>query len=68
MTKVQTIIKEIKNLSIKDLEAILQEILHRMNRQQRREAAMNDFIGSGRGVWGTDAQDHVNSLREEDRF
>ena len=68
MTKVQTIIKEIKNLSIKDLEAILQEILHRMNRQQRIEAAMNDFIGSGRGVWETDAQDHVNSLREEDRF
>ena len=53
MTKVQTIIKEIKNLSIKDLEAILQEILHRMNRQQMIEAAMNDFIGSGRGVWET---------------
>ena len=68
MTKVQTIIKEIKSLSIKDLEAILREILQRMNRQQKIEAAMNDFIGSGQGVWEKDAQDYIHTLRDEDRF
>lgn len=68
MTKVKTIIKEIKKLSIKDLEAILREILRRMNRQQKIEAAMNDFIGSGQGVWEKDAQDYVNILRDKDRF
>lgn len=68
MTKVQTIINEIKSLSIKDMEAILQEILHRMNRQQKIETVMNDFIGSGQGVWEKDAQDYVHTLRDEDRF
>lgn len=68
MTKVQSLIKEISKLNSKDLEIILQEILHRMDRRQRLETALDNFIGKGQGVWELDAQDYIRTLREDDRL
>ncbi len=67
MTKIQELIKEINNLSLKDLEVILQQILRRVDRKKRAEAALENLIGSGEGVWDTDGQKYVDKLREGDR-
>ena len=66
MTKIQELIKEINNLSLKDLEVILQQILRRVDRKKRAEAALENLIGSGKGVWDTDGQRYVDELREGD--
>ncbi|MDX2304571.1 MAG: hypothetical protein NW226_17315 [Microscillaceae bacterium] len=68
MTKLQTLIYEISNLSIKDLELILNEILKKIDRRKKVESILDGFIGSGQGIWEMDAQQHVNSLREDDRL
>lgn len=68
MTKVQTLILEINNLELKELELILREILRRIDRRKRLEAALDSLIGCGEGVWNSDAQEYVNGLRDDDRF
>ncbi len=68
MTKVQTLIEEISKLEAKDLEIIMKEILQRVNRKHKIESILDNFIGSGQGVWGLDAQEYINGLREDDRF
>lgn len=68
MTKIQELILEINKLDEKELELILKEVLRRLDRRKRAEAALNKIIGSGAGVWDTDAQKYINSLREDDRL
>jgi len=68
MTKVQTLILEINKLDQEELELILKEILHRVDRRKRAEAALNKLVGSGIGVWASDAQKTVNTLRGNDRL
>ena len=68
MTKVQTLMLEINKLDQSELELILKEILRRIDRKKRAEVALNKLIGSGTGVWGSDAQQYINALREDDRL
>jgi hypothetical protein len=68
MTKVQTIISEINELNLNELEVVLKEILRRIDRKRRIEAALDKIIGLGQGVWDSDAQKHIDSLRQEDRL
>ncbi len=65
MTKVQTIIEEISHLSQEELEMILSEILNRLDRKNKIESILDQYIGIGEGLWEQDAQDHINELREE---
>lgn len=65
MTKVQTIIEEISHLSQEELEVILGEILNRLDRKNKIESILDQYIGIGEGLWEEDAQDHINELREE---
>lgn len=67
MTKVQSIIAEIRELDPEELGLVLQEILARIDRVKQTEKALEKYIGTGQGVWEMDAQDYVNSLRKEDR-
>lgn len=53
MTKVQTLMLEINKLDQNELELILKEILRRIDRRKRAEAALNKLVGSGIGVWGS---------------
>lgn len=68
MTKVQTLIKEMDDLSINDLELILNNILQKMDKAQKAKSTLDNFIRVGKGIWGLDAQTHINTLRSEDRF
>lgn len=63
MTKIQTIIEEIHDLNSEELEILLREILQRMDAYKQAESILDDYIGSGKGIWETDAQEYVNELR-----
>ena len=65
MTRVQGILHEINHLNSKELEVILSEILKKINRKKRVESVLDDYIGKGKGIWGIDAQKHIEELREE---
>lgn len=68
MTRVQTLMLEINKLDQAELELILREILRRVDRRNRAEAALDKLMGRGSGVWDGDAQQYINALREDDRL
>ena len=65
MTKIQTIIEEISHLNQEELEVILQEILNRLDRKNKIESLLNEYIGIGEGIWEKDAQEYVDELRQD---
>ena len=67
MTKVQHILKEIDELDANDQEALLHEILKRVDRKKRTIAILNKYRGIGKGIWNTDTQEYINSERAQDR-
>jgi len=66
MTSLQTIIKEISHLNQEELELLLREVIQRIDQQRKVEAILDEYIGVGKGVWQTDAQEYVNELRKEE--
>ncbi len=54
-------------MNTEELELILKEVFENVERKKRTLLTLNNFIGTGKGIWNLDAQDYVNSLREEDR-
>ncbi len=66
MTQVKTIIEEIHQLEVADLELVLREVLQRLDAYKKAETILDDYIGSGKGIWDTDAQEYVNALRSEE--
>lgn len=64
---VKSIIEQIRKLNTDELELILKEVFENVERKKRATLALNNFIGVGKGIWNLDAQEYVNSLREEDR-
>ena len=67
MTKVQALLEELDHLSSDELELILSEIMRKMDKRKRILSILDDYVGKGKGVWGMDAQEYVNRLREKDR-
>lgn len=66
MTKrLEHIIEEINLLEADELEKVLKELLKRIERKKRIESILDQYIGIGKGVWETDAQEYVNKLRKE---
>ena len=66
MTNVQTILEEIHQLEEQELELVLRAVLQRMDAYKNAEAILEEYIGSGEGIWETDAQVYVNELRKEE--
>ncbi len=64
---VQSIIEQIRKLNTDELELILKEVFESVERKKRIMLTLDNFIGTGKGIWNLDAQEYVNSLREEDR-
>ncbi len=65
MTRIQTIIEEINHLEPNELELILQEVLRRIDRKNKIESILDEYMGVGEGVWNSDAQEYINELRKE---
>ncbi len=64
---VQSIIEQIRKLNTDELELILKEVFESVERKKRIMQTLDNFIGTGKGIWNLDGQEYVNSLREEDR-
>lgn len=67
MSKVETLIQEIRALDPEDLQKVLQELLKQADRLQLAKDSLGKFAGLGKGVWGRDAQEYTDQLREIDR-
>ncbi len=67
MTRLQTIIEGIDHLDRDELNLLFKELKKRLEHQKKAESILDEFIGSGKGVWQTDAQAHVDELRSEER-
>ena len=63
MTKIQTLIAEIRVLDPEELKLVLKAVLARMDRVKQTEKALEKYIGTGQGIWENDAQQYVNNLR-----
>ena len=59
---VQSIIEQIRKLNTDELKLILKEIFESVERKKRITLTLDNFIGSGKGIWNLDAQDYINSL------
>ncbi len=68
MSKVELLIQEIRSLEPEDLQKVLHELLKQADRLQLAKDALEKFRGSGKGVWGGDAQEYTDQLRESDRL
>lgn len=68
MSKVETLIQEIRTLEPEDLQKVLQELLKQADRLQLTKDALGKFAGAGKGVWNTDAQEYISQLRASDRL
>jgi hypothetical protein len=67
MTKrLEHILEEMNLLEADELEQVLKELLNRVERKKRIESIIDQYVGIGKGVWETDAQEYVNELRRED--
>lgn len=67
MTRIDKILKEINRLGPNELEAILKEILIKMNKQKTVNSILAEYKGIGKGIWKTDAQQYIDRQREQDR-
>lgn len=69
MSRAEIIIQELGTWKEKDLRILYDALVSRILRQNVSENSkiqkLDRYIGVGRGVWKTDAQDHVNQLRED---
>lgn len=68
MSKVETLIQEIRALDPEDLQKVLQELLKQADRLQLAKDALGKFAGAGKGVWEADAQEYIDQLRASDRL
>ena len=65
MGRTDTILQELNLLTPGELELMYQEILKRRSSRVKEVLALHR--GKGQNIWTTDAQNHVNQLRTDDR-
>ncbi len=67
MSNIKSIISDIENLPIEDLELLLQKIINKLNKSNRFHSIISEYKGIGEGIWKEDAQSYIENLRKEDR-
>jgi hypothetical protein len=68
MARIETLLGEIKKLNFKELEMIFRAVRKRMEQRKKAALALDSFIGIGKGIWETDAQQYIDAIRDEDRL
>jgi len=64
----ENIESQIMNLPVSEQIHLIERIARRVRSVQSKEGAnldWNDLYGTGRGIWGEDAQDYVNQARKD---
>jgi len=62
------IIEEIEKLPPADKEEVYSYFSSKLQRKKYALSVLNKIKGSGKNVWGMDAQEYVNQLRSDDRI
>ena len=68
MSRVEMVLEEISHLGQEEVEQVYHELGKRMKRAARALEILEKYRGRGAGVWEEDAQEYVNTLRDDDRF
>ena len=62
----ENILKNVSLLSQAELTILLEEINQQMERAEKIRRALNAVRGKGQGVWQQDAQEYINTMRNND--
>ncbi len=68
MDTLEKILREIDSLNEPDKELLYREIQKRLSKREGVLNVLAKYRGRGKGIWMQEAQDHVNRLRDDDRF
>ena len=68
MSQIEHILEEIDQLAPEEVTVLYTELTKRMDRFELASSILAKYKGKGQGVWQSDAQLHVNQLRDNDRF
>lgn len=65
MTRIESVLQEIKLLDDNELDVVLREINDRKRRVAKMKAILKKYRGIGQGVWPEDAQEFISKSRED---
>ena len=68
MSQVEHLLKEISLLAPEEVTELYGELARRVGRLELASSILEKYKGKGQGVWESDAQQHINQLRDNDRF
>ncbi len=62
------IIEQIDRLSETEQSEVYNYLSERIRRKEHALKVLERMRGTGKGLWGKDAQEYINELRSNDRF
>lgn len=62
------IIREIEKLNSAEKGKLYLYVHSKLKKKEYLHSVLDQIKGSGKGVWGMDAQEYVNQLRKDDRI
>jgi len=62
------ILKEIESLPIEKQLEVLNRLSYKLKKKEELLKSLEEIRGLGKGLWGMDAQEYINRLRENDRL
>lgn len=65
---IQSIIREIENLSLSQQVELNSILTERLKKRERLIKSLDEIRGIGKGLWNMDAQEYINKMRADDRF
>ncbi len=65
---VSQILGAISKLNPAERQTLYDRLRQEMDDKKELERRINSYRGIGKGVWGMDAQEYINELRDDDRF
>ncbi len=67
MSRTEQLIEEICHLPGNEVQAVYRALAERLAVDKQVDGILARVRGLGAGVWGEDAQEYINALREDDR-
>lgn len=65
---INEILQEIEKLPSEERLKLYSSLTSKIRKYEHITKVLDEFRGSGKGLWGMDAQEYVNSERANDRF
>jgi len=65
---VDEILRAIENLPVEERLKVYSSLNKKLRTYERVKGLLDEFSGSGKNIWGMDAQEYINQERSHDRF